>query len=169
MIEIKHKDFQIKCDVETKDDMFFFIDVLDMLLTSSLDLNENSTTDDNEFIILDCGDYKLMVSNWEGDSSNYYKPNIEWDDTQKWVDDNVNKKQLGGYNDWTVPTKYELDLMYQNKDKFTSKDKFTAGTYWSSNVSSAPGAWQQDFGTGTQLTGSTKTTSNRVRAVRRLS
>ena len=123
--------------------------------------------EESEFIILDCGDYNLMVSDWIGDSSNYDDTYVTWDEARQWVDDNCNKVKLGGFDDWVVPTKDELNLIYENKSKFTGKDKFTAVNYWSSSESSTTNAWRQYFNNGYQSS-YIKTNFYRVRAVRRI-
>jgi len=133
----------------------------------SPDLKFGERKIDDQFVILDCGEYNLMISDHGGDSSNYSDTYIQWKDTQKWVDDNVNSKKLGGYNDWVVPNKEELNLMYKNKNKFKEKDKFTATSYWSSSENSTTDAWVQVFNYGVQVN-LNKTISVRVRAVRRL-
>ena len=51
----------------------------------------------------------------------------------------------GGYNDWFLPSKDELNLMYQN-----IKGSLTPNYYWTSFEASAKSAWMQHFQTGTQ-------------------
>ena len=55
-------------------------------------------------------------------------------------------KKLG--RRWRLPTKDELNIMYQNKDKIGG---FATRVYWSSTVSGINFAWLQDFGLGGQL------------------
>ena len=45
-------------------------------------------------------------------------------------------------NGWKLPTKYELNLMYLNKDKIG--DVANKG-YWSSSEGAKSDAWRQDF------------------------
>jgi hypothetical protein len=71
---------------------------------------------------------------------------------------------LGGYSDWFLPSKDELNLMYINL-KFSGVGGFADGTYWSSSESSANTAWGQHFLSGSQAN-YTKNSSLRVRAVR---
>ena len=69
----------------------------------------------------------------------------------------------GGYNDWYLPSKDELNKLYLNK---TVVGGFANGVYWSSSESSLENlAWWQNFEFGNQST-HLKTVSIRVRAVR---
>ena len=69
---------------------------------------------------------------------------------------NLNAKKILGHDDWRVPTKAELNVLFQNKDKGALKGTFnltgslTAGWYWSSTPYGDYGAWQQRFGDGGQ-------------------
>jgi len=56
---------------------------------------------------------------------------------------------LGGYSDWFLPSKGELDLMYENLKVF-GVGGFSDGTYWSSSEFTGNGAWIQSFFSGTQ-------------------
>jgi hypothetical protein len=56
---------------------------------------------------------------------------------------------LGGYTDWFLPSKDELNLMYENLKVFGVGD-FTDSYYWSSSEYSAIHAWGQSFYGGTQ-------------------
>jgi hypothetical protein len=79
----------------------------------------------------------------------------------------------GGYSDWFLPSKEELDLMYQNKA--TIDGTATAGTnggsgfasayYWSSTEFNNDFVWAQNFGSGPQSK-FYKNDALRVRAVR---
>ncbi len=69
-------------------------------------------------------------------------------------------KYLLGYDDWRVPTKNELDVLFQNRDKGALKGTFdetaspTAASmrYWSSTHKYLSNtAWAQEFSNGTQL------------------
>ena len=74
---------------------------------------------------------------------------------------------LGGYSDWFLPSKDELNLMYTNLKVF-GVGGFADNYYWSSsgvNASYASYAWCQGFGLGNQNYGF-KNGTNRVRAVR---
>ena len=69
----------------------------------------------------------------------------------------------GGYNDWSLPTKDELDKMYDNKNQIGN---FKLDCYWSDTEHSQCYAWDQCFNSGTQAA-----TDNdwigRVRVIRR--
>ncbi|HUZ46753.1 MAG TPA: DUF1566 domain-containing protein [Terriglobia bacterium] len=61
-----------------------------------------------------------------------------------------------GHKDWRVPTKNELNVLYQNRDKGKLKETFNetgshpAGWYWSSSQANSNGAWVQRFSDGSQ-------------------
>ena len=57
--------------------------------------------------------------------------------------------ELSGYDDWFLPSKDELDLMYRNL-KMESVGGFAAAYYWSSSELNASNAWKQHFGNGFQ-------------------
>ena len=92
----------------------------------------------------------------------------------------------GGYSDWVVPTKEELNTMYIHRAKiggFKNTYSSSSGTYyyvyWSSTESGSGYAWQQDWDDGDQSTEGKGTAFNsyyysgnryvyyRVRCVRR--
>ncbi|MCK4240930.1 MAG: DUF1566 domain-containing protein, partial [Candidatus Atribacteria bacterium] len=56
---------------------------------------------------------------------------------------------LGGYNDWFLPSKDELNLMY-TKLKVHEVGGFESGSYWSSSEYNAYKAWYQYFYDGFQ-------------------
>jgi hypothetical protein len=70
--------------------------------------------------------------------------------------------QGGGYGDWYLPSKYELNLLYAQKN---AVGVFASGFYWSSYEDFNTGAWVQSFGTGSQIS-SSKNTTYYVRSVR---
>ena len=71
----------------------------------------------------------------------------------------------GGYSDWFLPSKDELDLMYKNL--FLHRvGGFADWLYWSSSESSAGGAWEQDFDRGGQSGHDKDDFYRKVRAVR---
>jgi TolB-like protein len=74
--------------------------------------------------------------------------------------------EYGGYTDWFLPSRDELDLMYRNlKEK--GLGGFVSGNYWSSSETNDGYwyAWIQVFSNGTQ-SGGDKRNSCSVRAVR---
>jgi len=71
---------------------------------------------------------------------------------------------LNGYNDWFLPSKDELDLMYENL-KLNGIGGFASAYYWSSSEYSSSTAWLQHFGSGFQY-GNSKSFTYYVRAVR---
>jgi len=66
----------------------------------------------------------------------------------------------GGYTDWFLPSKDELNLMYENRESIGA-----SGFYWSSTEYDFLFAWNQFFFNGYQ-TNFNKVSSERVRAVR---
>ena len=71
----------------------------------------------------------------------------------------------GGYDDWFLPSKDELNLMYENLKVFVIGG-FADYSYWSSSEYYAYYAWYQYFGDGSQYYSSKEGSSRRVRAVR---
>jgi hypothetical protein len=69
---------------------------------------------------------------------------------------------LGGYNDWYLPSKDELNELYRNRDKIGG---FVGAKYWSSTGHEMNWSWHQDFSDGYQYV-SDKSDTLRVRAVR---
>lgn len=70
--------------------------------------------------------------------------------------------QGGGYGDWYLPSKYELNLLYSQK---TAVGGFASAYYWSSTEDSNGSAWLQVFGSGYQIDAS-KDYAFYVRAIR---
>lgn len=70
---------------------------------------------------------------------------------------------LGGYSDWYLPSKDELNKLYINK---VVVGGFTSNDYWSSSENSANTAWRQHFNNGAQSNDTKKDITNYVRAVR---
>ncbi len=71
---------------------------------------------------------------------------------------------LGGYSDWFLPSRDELNLMYTNL-KVHEVGGFADYVYWSSSEFSAGNAWYQRFSSGFQ-SGGGKYSTFRVRAIR---
>tara|TARA_Y100000766_G_scaffold273656_1_gene274803 strand:+ start:31 stop:576 length:546 start_codon:yes stop_codon:yes gene_type:complete len=69
---------------------------------------------------------------------------------------------LGGYDDWYLPSKEELDKLYLSKGLTGG---FTVGRYWSSSENTTNDAWGQYFSDGKQNLYN-KYVPNYVRAVR---
>ena len=68
-------------------------------------------------------------------------------ETAPWICDEL---ELNGYNDWFLPSKDELNLMYINLRQ-GGYISFANEHYWSSTATNASQAWLQYFGLGYQL------------------
>lgn len=77
--------------------------------------------------------------------------------------------RIGGFADWYLPAKDELNVIYTNRSSISGEDSIDVDTeyYWSSTESSATFAWDQRFSAGNQNV-SNKTVFLRLRAVRRV-
>ena len=79
---------------------------------------------------------------------------------------------FGGYNDWFMPSKAELDLMYINLKMIRDIGSFSDDWYWSSTQVETRYAWVQNFKDGEQLgdtwshMASEKSKNNVVRPIR---
>ena len=79
---------------------------------------------------------------------------------------------LGGYSDWYLPSKYELNLMYRNIGQgnalgLGNVGGFALNSYWSSTEYDLNSAWDQNFFNGVQSFSFNKLLDyNYVRAVR---
>lgn len=72
--------------------------------------------------------------------------------------------ESGGYNDWFLPSKDQLNIHYQNKHLM---EGFTEQLYWSSTEYEIGTAWVQDFTSGEQHLDSTSDAANvHTRAIR---
>jgi hypothetical protein len=76
-------------------------------------------------------------------------------------------RSIGGFADWYLPAKDELNTMYLNKGSMPAGQGFVATRYWSSTEAIATRASYQGFGNGTVDNGLKTCTYSCVRAVRR--
>ena len=109
--------------------------------------SESSTVnlDEREVSTIKIGNLEVMTEDL-GD--------MNWDEAKKAC------KNLG--DGWRLPTKDELNLLYENKEKIGG---FASSYYWSSTEDNATGAFIFYFGNGDTY-GSLKTITYSVRAVR---
>lgn len=70
---------------------------------------------------------------------------------------------LGGYTDWYLPSKDELNLLYQSRAAIGG---FSTVGYWSSSEADINDAWSQNFNSGSQVSFNKNNTTNSTRAVR---
>ena len=97
----------------------------------------------------------LMIDNKDlADSYN-------WDEAQKQIE-LLNSQNYKDFNDWRLPTKKELNLMYLNKEDISG---FANVYYWSSSKYGDNYAWIQGFGNGCQ-DNANKSFTAYIRAVR---
>ncbi|MCX6303641.1 MAG: DUF1566 domain-containing protein [Bacteroidetes bacterium] len=72
----------------------------------------------------------------------------------------------GGYfGDWYLPSKYELNLLYQQKDMVGGFASGLSALYWSSSEMDVNNAWLQNFGNSGQYT-NLKSSIYYIRAIR---
>ena len=72
--------------------------------------------------------------------------------------------ESGGYNDWFLPSKDQLNILYQNKHLM---EGFVEQLYWSSTEYEIGIAWVQDFTSGEQHLDNTSDSANvHTRAIR---
>ena len=67
------------------------------------------------------------------------------------------------YADWYLPSKFELNLLYQQKNRVGG---FVNGNYWSSTEYKTNSVWIQYFGNGQQRISNSEAYANNVRAIR---
>ncbi len=93
-------------------------------------------------------------------------------DTQGIAADLCDTYENDGYDDWFLPSKDELDALYQQRDIVNETaldnegDIFRSGQYWSSSFDSENTVWYQNFDAGNQSTVRKDAVSNYVRAIK---
>ena len=97
------------------------------------------------------GDHGMLVSTKEVGSLN-------WEKAQKVCA----AYKVGQYGGWRLPSKDELNIIYQNRQHIGNYSK---EVYWSATEDGKNNAWAQNFANGNQ-TKSNKQSTNAVRAVR---
>ncbi|HYG02125.1 MAG TPA: DUF1566 domain-containing protein, partial [Chryseosolibacter sp.] len=85
---------------------------------------------------------------------------VTWDEAKELCESFSHEK----YDDWNLPTKNALELIYTNLVKSKTGD-FASGVYWSSSESGYSHAWGKSFGSGGTYDFD-KTSEQYVRAVR---
>ena len=91
-------------------------------------------------------------------------------DTEGWwvVWDKVNEFRQSHSDKWFVPSKDELNLVYENKSNLSNLSLNTNLYYWSSSENSSFDAWFQYFISGNQISNDKYRHNNRVRLCRQL-
>ena len=91
-------------------------------------------------------------------------------DTEGWwvVWDKVNEFRQSHSDKWFVPSKDELNLVYENKSNLSNLSLNTNLYYWSSSENSSFDAWFQYFISGNQISNDKYQHNNRVRLCRQL-
>jgi hypothetical protein len=86
--------------------------------------------------------------------------------TQNWSNalTSARNYRRGGYSDWRLPTKDELNLIYQNL-RARNIGNLGDNWHWSSSEATSSYAWVQNFSDGRQDY-STKSSTGSVRAIR---
>jgi hypothetical protein len=79
---------------------------------------------------------------------------------------------IDGHSDWCLPSKEELNFLYENRANLPSGEGFVSSVYWSSTEASSTGAsstgaWYQNFDSGGQYYSDGKPYSSYVRAIRK--
>ncbi len=78
---------------------------------------------------------------------------------------------IGGFADWYLPAQDELNVTYINRAAIVGADAIVvdaAFTWSSTEGGGVSSAWRQRFSDGVQATNAQKTTSLRIRAIRRV-
>jgi len=119
------------------------------------------------FYIDEAGEHGLIAAT--SNDGNGLPPMLSWDDA---IIACTNKRD-GDYNDWRLPTKDELNLMYTNIGNGASglnKNivNFEFDNYWSSTerADNTSWAWVQEIGTSGNISSLYKGWSAKVRAIR---
>ena len=82
-----------------------------------------------------------------------------------------NQLEMNGFNDWYLPSKDELNALYETRDKVNTTSTANGGSvlegteYWSSSHLNSNTVWIQSFNAGNQ-SGVSEDALNNVRAIR---
>lgn len=119
---------------------------------TGVDINGSSETLTPEFVSIGTGalNSSAIVAALENNNDVYYASQI--------CNGIVNQ----GFNDWFLPSKNELDAMFNVKEIIGG---FSLDFYWSSSEDGSSNAWFQDFSNGS-ITSNSKSGPRRVRAIR---
>ena len=111
-----------------------------ILILASCGSNESESTASNESTVNVNGREVSTVKVGNLEVMTEDLGHMSWDDAKKACAD------LG--DGWRLPTKDELNVLYENKDEIGG---FAGSYYWSSTESDSSRAWGQAFGFGAQF------------------
>lgn len=80
----------------------------------------------------------------------------------------INKHRTETGKQWFLPSKDELNILYENKDTIGNFSTSTSYYYWSSSEYSSYFSWTQYFSSGNQYNTIKDNTDRRVRLIRRI-
>lgn len=131
-------------------------DLFDKLQYLSRKLVDSSSSKQNGIVTMD-----LMI-NYE--SHKYMILPSDLPEVYTWSEASIaaSKVEAYGYTDWRLPTKYELEALYRNKNQIGG---FVTKCYWSSSEFDIQRAFDLGFRSGTSYK-SQKSSTNKVRCIR---
>ena len=125
---------------------------------ADVSLGNFSVSSSADMILIDPSDnHKFILSHSEGDAHG------TWDECNTFMTTS-NTNKLGGHSDWRLPSKSELQTIFNNLATIKVDNTFAPYKYWASDAS-AKSAWCINYGTGI-LNECQKQYSNFVRLVR---
>lgn len=123
------------------------------LETAPFDQEKVSTWSNVTNDVVGVGQTSTKVGNGKDNTQNILTQDDHTQSAAKICDDLVVKFDGKKFKDWFLPSRDELDLMYQLLKKGNNKDSFKYNWYWSSSESGYTTAWFQYFPEGKQLEG----------------
>jgi hypothetical protein len=125
---------------------------------ADVSLGNFSVSASADIILIDPSDnHKFVVSHIDGDSHGTWDECVTFNTTS-------NASKLGGHSDWRLPSKSELQTIFNNLATIKVDNTFAPYKYWA-NDSTAKSAWCINYGTGV-INECQKQYSNFVRLVR---
>ena len=110
------------------------------------------------------GTHGLIAAEQDQSIVTHPRTGVSWFEAPDYVSNPTNYNGNGNkFTDWRLPSKYELNLLFLNKDQIGN---FTTANYWSSTMQGYNDAWWQNFGSGNQGFVNFHSDNGSVRAVR---